>query len=370
MDKKILGVGVAAGLIAVAVAIYMMEPESVKPDRKIGLVINTPNQTTSLQELDQIYLDAASSGIGRSNVYLFWDIVEPVKDKFDWQRSDILMGLNKKNDLDVTLYFSVINGRTLGPFPDWIGNPPLNTIDRDHLLGALDAILSRYDIIDTVIIAGETESQFRYSEQSIPIYKELFADLYSSLKERHPDVKIGNAFALHNTLNKNLEHIVTELALGDFVGFTYFPVDSLNEITKSPSDAKSDLETALAMVPGKKVGFMEVGWSTSDFVGGSQENQLAFVKILLEFYSENESDVEFITWYRQYDRPENACTATQRPADGPGIELGGASGLGSNQYVVERLNHYTCKSGMLSADGIPKPSWAEFKEQLEAASQQ
>ena len=370
MDKRILGVvaGVIAGLLAVVVSTSIMEPELVEPDQKIGLVINTPNQTTSLQELDQIYRNAASTGIGRSNVYLFWNTVEPVKGEFDWERSDILMSLNKKNNLDVTLYFSVINGRTLGPFPDWMGRPPLNTIDGDRLLGVLDATLSRYDIIDTVIIAGETESQFRYSEQNIPVYRELFADLYDGLKEKHPDIKIGNAFALHSVLNKNLGHIVTELALGDFVGFTYFPVDSLNEITKSPSDAKIDLETALVMVPGKKVGFMEVGWSTSDFVGGSQENQLAFVKVLMEFYSENEPDVEFITWYRQHDRPENTCTAIQQPTNGPGIELGGASGLGSSQHVIERLNHYICKSGMVSADGIPKPSWDEFKAKLEATS--
>ena len=61
----------------------------------------------------------------------------------------------------------------------------------------LDAILSRYDIIDTVILAGETESQFRYNEQNIPVYVELFTGVYEKTKEKHPDVKIGNAFALH-----------------------------------------------------------------------------------------------------------------------------------------------------------------------------
>ena len=49
----------------------------------------------------------------------------------------------------------------LGPFPNWIGKPSLNSIGEDRLVSVLDAILSRYDIIDTVIIAGETESQFQ-----------------------------------------------------------------------------------------------------------------------------------------------------------------------------------------------------------------
>jgi hypothetical protein len=75
----------------------------------------------------------------------------------------------KKNDLKVTLYFSIINGETLGPFPAWIGKPSLNAIQEDRLVNVLDAILARYDIVDIVVIAGETESQFRYHEQNIPV---------------------------------------------------------------------------------------------------------------------------------------------------------------------------------------------------------
>ena len=49
---------------------------------------------------------------------------------------------------------------------------------------------------------------------------DLFNGVYDKIKEKHPDVKIGNAFALHNVLNKNLQHIVSDLAIGDFVAFS------------------------------------------------------------------------------------------------------------------------------------------------------
>ena len=152
------------------------------------------------------------------------------------------MRLNEKNDLNVTLYFSVINGERLGPFPNWIGNPSLNTIGEDRLVDVLDAILSRYHVIDSLIISGETESQFRFSEQSISVYNELFTGVYDKIKEKHPDIKIGNSFALHHVLNKDLEHVVGDMALGDFVAISYFPTDSLNEINKTPQEAKEDLE--------------------------------------------------------------------------------------------------------------------------------
>ncbi len=370
MDKKILGVaaGIAVIIAVAAVVLTLPSPEIIptqKANEKIGLVINSPNQSISLKQLDEIYSDASSTGIGRSNVYLFWNIIEPQRGEFDWSQSDVLMGLNEKNDLKVTLFFSVINGETLGPFPAWIGKPSLNSIGEERLVNVLDAILSRYDIIDTVVIAGETESQFRYYEQNIPVYKELFSGVYEKLKKKHPDVKFGNSFALHHVLNKNLEHIVSDLAIGDFVAFSYFPVDTLNDIVKTPQEAKEDLKKILEIVPNNKVGFFEVSWSTSDFVGGNPTSQKDFLEKLFEFYSENESEIEFLTWYRYYDRPEGTCVAEQQEIGDERISVGGDSGLGSSEYIIERLNHYVCNAGLVEVNGNQKSGWNEFKTQIE-----
>ena len=369
MDKKILGVIVGLVIIIAVAATVLTLPSSEiitnqKANEKIGLVINSPNQSITLQKLDQIYSEASNTGIGRSNVYLFWNIVEPVRGEYDWQQSDVLMSFNKKNNLKVTLYFSVINGETLGPFPSWIGKPPLSSLGEDRVVSVLDAILSRYDIVDTLILAGETESQFRYHEQNIPVYKDLFNGVYDKIKEKHPDVKIGNAFALHNVLNKNLQHIVSDLAIGDFVAFSYSPVDILNEIVKTPQQAKQDLQQAFDLVGDKKVGIFEISWSTSDFVEGSDSTQTEFLEKSFEFYAENESELEFFTWYRQYDRPEGTCVIDEQEIGEDTLTVGG-SGFGSSEHIIERLSNYICSAGLINNDGIPKSSWNEFKKQIE-----
>ena len=368
MDKKILGmvVGVAVIIVVAAIVLSLSDSEIVtqKTNEKIGLVINSPKQTTTLQDLDEIYSKASSIGIGRSNVYLFWDLVEPIRGEFNWQQSDVLMSLNKKNNLKVTLYFSIINGETLGPFPSWIGKPPIQSIGEDRVVNVLDAILSRYHIIDTVILSGETESQFRFNEQNIPVYKELFNGVYEQIKQKHPDVKIGNAFALHNVLNKDLTHIVSDLNIGDFVAFSYFPVDTLNDIVKTPADAKQDLEQIFDLAGDKKTGIFEISWSTSEFVGGTESTQTEFLEKSFEFYTENESDLEFFTWYRQYDRPEGTCAFEEQDIGDDTLTVGG-SGFGSSEHVIERLSHYICNSGLIATDGSPKPSWDEFKNQIE-----
>jgi len=368
MDKKILGVAVGIAVVIAIAGIALNSDSDVmttqKTNEKIGLVINSPKQATTLQDLDEIYSTAASSGIGRSNVYLFWNLVEPVRGEFDWTQSDALMSFNKKNDLQVTLYFSIINGETLGPFPSWIGKPPLQSLDEDRVVSVLDAILSRYDIVDTVILAGDTESQFRFYEQNIPVYKELFTGIYDKVKEKHPNVQIGNSFSLHNIINKNLRYVVTDLAVGDFIAFSYFPVDTLNDIVKTPQEAKEELQQVFDLAGDKKVGLFEISWSTSDFVGGNESLQAEFVEKSFEFYNENESELEFFTWYRQYDKPEGTCIFEDQEIGDSTLSVGG-SGFGTSEHVIERLNNYVCNAGLIDSENNPKQSWNVFKKQIQ-----
>ena len=377
MDKKKLGIIIPVFVIIALVFAFL--PTDNSPDENteksqistqsnnesIGLVINSPSSSVTLQQLDEIFTDASSTGIGRSNVYLYWNMIEPVEGAFDWSQSDIIMGLNEKNDLKVTLYFSIINGDTLGPFPNWIGKPTLNGINQDELVTVLDATLSRYHIIDSVIIAGETESYFRYNERFIPVYQELFSNLYEEIKQKHPDVKFGNSFALHNVLNKNLKNVVEELALGDFIAFSYTPTDSLNEISKNSDEAIEDLNQIFEIIPDKKIGFFELSWSTSDFVEGDDVSQKIFVEKLFDFYAQNDSNIEFMTWFRYIDQQANSCVKEEQKIGDQTISLGGGSSLGTSEHVIERLNQYNCNTGLIDVNQNYKIGWNEFKTQIQ-----
>ena len=377
MDKKKLGILPVFIVIALVFVLIMSDnsiddTNSIIPqvspktnNESIGMVINSPSSSVTLKQLDEIFTDASSSGIGRSNVYLYWNVIEPVEGKFDWLQSDILMGLNEKNNHKVTLYFSIINGETLGPFPKWIGKPTLNGINQDELVTVLDAVLSRYHIIDSLIIAGDTESYFRYQEPFIPVYEELFSNLYDEIKQKHPDVKFGNSFALHNVLNKNLNNVVEELALGDFVAFSYTPTDTLNEINKNPDEAIEDLNKIFEIVPNKKIGFFELSWSTSNFVEGNDDSQKIFVEKLFDFYAQNELNIEFMTWFRYIDQQASSCVTEEQKIGDQTITLGGGSSLGTNEYVIERLNQYNCNTGFVDVNQNGKIGWNEFKTQIQ-----
>ncbi|HSG74365.1 MAG TPA: hypothetical protein VLA01_04125 [Nitrosopumilaceae archaeon] len=368
-----IGIIITIVTVAAIASTIMFAPNlgtqpTITQNEKIGLIVNTPSNSITLEELNDTYSQATSTGVGRNNLYLFWNLIEPEKRNFDWQQSDILMSFNQQNNLKVTLYFSLINGKSLGPFPDWIGKPNLNSVSEDSMVNVLDAILTRYDIIDTVIIAGDTDIHFRYNEQNIPVYKELFNGVYSQIKEKHPEVKFGNSFSLHGVINKNLGHIVQELDIGDFVAFSYFPVDALNEINKTPQEARNDLDSMLNLVPSEKtIGIFEISWSTDEFVSGNTKDQSDFVNSVFDFYQDNESKLEFVTWYRQYDRQEGTCVIDPATVEGS-ISISGDSRLGSSEYVAERLGHYICSAGLIETDGKPKPAWDEFSREVQMSS--
>ena len=166
-------------------------------------------------------------------------------------------------------------------------------------------------------------------------------------------------------MNKNLEHIVTDLAIGDFVAFSYMPVDALNEIVKTPQEAKEDLNKTFELNQGKKIALFEISWSSSDFIGGNEDSQKEFLEKLFEFYSENESQIEFMTWYRQYDRPVGTCAIEEPEIEGESVSIGGGSGLGSSEYVIERLDYYICNAGLFDTEGNSKSSWNEFKNKVQ-----
>ncbi len=366
MNKKVfagIGIAVAIGIAAVLMMGSPVLPNpSVEQNEKLGLIVNTPSKEVTLDQLTQIYSTASSTGIGRNNLYLFWNHIEPEQGQYNWKDTDILMSLNKKNNLKVTLYFSIVNGRMVGPYPEWMGTPGFGTSLEQKAVKTLDAVISRYGIIDHVIIGGQLDSYFDDADGSVGLYEEFFQNVYTKLKEKHPDIKIGNAFSLNNVINKNLEYYVTDYSdLGDFVAFTYMPVDRLNDITKNPQEAHADLNKMLELVPNNKVAIFELSWSTSDLVKGDEADQAEFIKTAYDFYRQNEPKIEFFTWYRQYDRQEGTCVIEQTFAESQ-ITLAGDS------YVRERLGGYTCNAGLIKANDSTKAGWAELKKQIELSN--
>ena len=338
------------------------QSEPISQNEKIGLVINTINPPTGVADLENSYKIASTSGIGRTNLYVHWDYLEPEKGKFDWRVTDIMMKLNEKYNLKTTLYFSVINADRLGPFPLWMGNQIIGKSLETDTARVLDAILSRYENIDYVIFAADIDYYFQRAPGTIPSYVEFFNNVSSEIKSTHPDVKIGNSLSLENVINKNLfpnglRELTPELEMGDFIALSYKPTDVVGDISKTPLEAIGDLEKTLEIFPSQKLAFFEISWSTSEFVNGYEIHQEQFIKSSLNFFEENESQIEFFTVSRLFDKPKGSCASQD-------IQSIGGSGFSSNSYRLERIDEYLCNSGLIDTNQNAKPAWEQLKTNI------
>ena len=372
MNSKVIGIAILIIAIGGSSAYFLTKTdsndinssssESIYQNEKIGLVINTINPPKSITDIEQAYNIASSSGIGRTTLYVHWDQLEPEKGTFDWRAVDIMMKLNQKYNLKTTLYFSVINADRLGPFPLWMGNQLLGKSLETDTIRVLDEILFRYENIDYVIFAADIDYHFQRTTATIPIFKEFFNNISLEIKSNHPNVKIGNSISLENIINKDMIpngsfELTPQLEMGDFIAFSYKPTDVIGDINRTPQEAFKDFEKTLEIFPSQKLAFFEISWSTSEFVNGNNEDQQQFIKSSLNFFEKNESEIEFFTISRLFDKPKGSCVSQD-------VESISGSGFQSNSFRLERSDEYICNSGLIDADENKKPAWTQLKTNI------
>ena len=372
MNSRVIGIAILIVAIGGASAYFITKSDPVdtntfsnqqnSQNEKISLVINTINPPQGIADLESAYKVASTSGAGRTNLYVHWSQIEPEKGNFDWRVTDIMMKLNEKYNLKTTLFFSVINADRLGPFPSWMGNQAIGETLEGETIRVLDSILSRYENIDYVIFAGDIDYHFQRASGSIPTYVEFFDDVYTEIKSKHPDVKIGNSMSLENVINKalgpgELRELTPNLEMGDFVALSYKPTDILGDINRTPQEAVADLEKSFEIFPSRQVAFFEISWSTSDFVNGNQNDQAEFIKSSLNFFEENEPNIEFFTISRLFDKPKGSCISQE-------IESVEGSGFASNSFRLERVDEYVCNSGLIDTNENAKPAWTQLKTNI------
>ena len=372
MNSRVIGIAILIVAIGGASAYFITKSnpvdtnsfssEPISQNEKISLVINTINPPQGIDDLESAYKVVSTTGAGRTNLYVHWSQIEPEKGNFDWRVTDIMMKLNEKYNLKTTLFFSVINADRLGPFPSWMGNQAIGETLEDETIRVLDSILSRYENIDYVIFAGDIDYHFQRASGSIPTYVEFFDDVYTEIKSKHPNVKIGNSMSLENVINKalgpgELRELTPSLEMGDFIALSYKPTDIVGDIDRTPQEAIADLEKSLEIFPSHQVAFFEISWSTSDFVNGNENDQAEFIKSSLNFFEENESKIEFFTISRLFDKPKGSCVSQE-------IESVGGSGFASNSFRLERVDEYVCNSGLIDTNENEKPAWTQLKTNI------
>ena len=86
---------------------------------------------------------------------------------------------------------------------------------------------------------------------------------------------------------------------------------------------------------------------------------------MFNFYAQNESEIEFLTWYRYIDQELDSCATKQQKIGNEIIVVGGGSNMGTSEHIIERLNQYNCNTGLVEITENSKSGWNEFKTQIQ-----
>ena len=86
---------------------------------------------------------------------------------------------------------------------------------------------------------------------------------------------------------------------------------------------------------------------------------------MFNFYGQNESEIEFLTWYRYVDQEVGTCVVKDQKIGDKTITVGGGSSFGTSEHIIERLNQYNCNAGIITIDQNHKSGWNEFINQIE-----
>jgi hypothetical protein len=294
-----------------------------------------------------------------SHLYLTWGDVEQEAGSYQWEWFDHLMGLNSGEGFEVSLVINVIHTTVRSPVPPDLADVPFDdpAFVRRFTAFVL-TLLDRYPgQIAYLSIGNEVNDYFVEHQDEVESYRAFFLAMKKAIGARHPGVKVGMTFAYHDAERQGALDIVRRLNVGDFTPYTLYIYSEGFRFDREPGELEDYLERMLALAGDKPVAIVELGWNTAPSLGGSEDDQVAFVREAFRLLARHRGRIEYLTWFTLHDgRPENCRQAAlsfipHRPD------------LAENEAFMRPFTDFICYLGLRRGDGTPKLGWQVWQEE-------
>jgi hypothetical protein len=285
-------------------------PDVVVPrgSRVLGLDIEAAEDGDYVAALAR----AKDAGIQSTNVTILWRDLEATGD------GGVEAGITYFNPLlhianlvfppnEIKASLAIVAVDTVGPVvpPDLTGRPIDDpaVIDRfnlaqDYVFGEIaDLSLTMY------VIGNEIDAPFAGDPAKYAAYKTFFDAAAAHARSKRAALKVGPVLRLSGALADH-DALRPLVASADFLGITYFPLDS-NYSVRPPSTVHADLAQVAQLFPDKPVLVREAGYPSSSVVGGSPDAQANFVQELYRAWDENAARVPLLTFFTMHEYSPN-----------------------------------------------------------------
>jgi hypothetical protein len=303
---------------------------------------------------------ARANGVQVSHYYVQWGDVEKTPGIYNWAVLDYVLEANHLEGLQVSLVVNVIHTTLVGRVPpDLDGTSFEDPQFSERLTQFLAALADRYKgRLHYLSVGNEVNDYFATHQSEIDAYASAFDQARAAIHEGHPDLPVGIVFAYHDTEREGALDIVKSLNRGDFIAFTLYLYNEGFHFTRDPALIRDYLDRILDAAEGTPMAIVETGWSTAEFLEGTEADQSEYVRQVFAVLDEHRDDILFLTWFVLHDSQQDLCyeqALTFFP-----------SGAAPNGPEMDAFVTFLCYFGLRNADGTPKPAWEVWVQEAQA----
>jgi hypothetical protein len=144
---------------------------------------------------------------------------------------------------------------------------------------------------DYMSLGNEINDYFYLHPEELDAYLSLLGGVYSAVKEASPKTKIMVVFSLTHLIDNDQWDMLSRFEDSvDAIGLTTYPWKHFDD----PKDISQDYYTRIEQHTSKPIAFTEIGWTSSQESGSSEEEQSRFLLRFLELTKD--LDIEMVNW--------------------------------------------------------------------------
>ncbi|MFQ5405998.1 MAG: hypothetical protein ACE5DI_02455 [Candidatus Micrarchaeia archaeon] len=302
------------------------------------------------------YEFAKALGVQIAPATVSWGEIEKNAGEYDWSSLEVERGLLRGvyERFEFTQFIMVINMHNRAVLPKDVENIAFNN-ERfvKRYLAFLDAYFARYALAGKkhyLIVGNEVDSYFLSHPEELPAFVEFYKAVHEHVRKRYPEIEVG----VITTFDGGREGPVAELhEISDVVMFTFYDIQENWQFSqfREPEEILAEM---VRFAKGKKVLIHEIGYSSSEKLGSSQEKQALYVSKLFAALHKHRQEVEAVIWWPQQDMSKELARFFT-------VTVWGNHELKS--LFDENFEEYLQSTGLIHANGTPKLAFYEWKNQ-------